>query len=117
MSRDMSPVGNMSMCVLYRAVQILPNKIICQLGHHSKHHSVDVLRVLKPHEEVLVSGSYDAIKFWNTSGVPSVWLEDAEECEEKKKTSGKKRRRKRRSHLNESPTESKKRNTFFDNLQ
>ena len=118
-------------------MQILPNKIICELGRHfgidKSCYPIEELRLchLGSH---LLSCSYDQINSWSISDIPTVWTggkregEDEEEEEEEEKEEegegvrdrrkgGKKSRRKRRrKELFEMSKPPKKRDTFFDDL-
>ena len=117
-------------------MQILPNKIICELGRHfgidKSCYPIEELRLchLGSH---LLSCSYDQINSWSISDIPTVWTggkregEDEEEEEEEKEEEGegvrdrrkggkKSRRKRRRKELFEMSKPPKKRDTFFDDL-
>ena len=66
-----------------RAVQILPNKVLCTVGEHSNTYPVDNLR-LNYDSTFLISSTYDSVKFWSTSEIPTVWTDskdDATDCD------------------------------------
>ena len=80
---------------------------------------------------VLISSTYDSVKFWSTSEIPTVWTdskddavdwdneeeedEDDEENERERKSKRKKRKRKWQK-LAEEESRTKKCNNFFDDL-
>ena len=53
---------------VYRAVKILPNKIILDVGQHSKELSADHLSLTHDHEYI-ASCSHDSVKFWSVDNV------------------------------------------------
>lgn len=103
-----------------RAVQIIPNKIISEVGHQSDDYPVDNLKLVYD-GSILVSGSHDCIKFWSTADIPKIWIDskcdkDNDEKVDKKGQGRKRRRQRRRRELFESSKEPKKDDNFFDDL-
>ena len=113
-------------------MQILPNKIICELGRHfgidKNCYPIEELRLCHSGSHLL-SCSYDQINSWSISDIPTVWTggkregEDEEEKEEegegvrdRRKGGKKSRRKRRRKELFEMSKPPKKRDTFFDDL-
>ena len=113
-------------------MQILPNKIICELGRHfgidKSCYPIEELRLCHSGSHLL-SCSYDQINSWSISDIPTVWTggkregEDEEEKEEegegvrdRRKGGKKSRRKRRRKELFEMSKPPKKRDTFFDDL-
>ena len=116
-----------------RAVQVLPNKVLSTLGVHSTVYPVDNL-ALNHDRTLLVSSSYDAVKFWSTSEIPTMWTKgqdkedlvgikddneddnDDEEEEERERRSKRKKRKRKWQKLAEEETRTKKSTNFFDDL-
>ena len=117
-----------------RAVQVLPNKVLSTLGVHSTVYPVDNL-ALNYDRTLLVSSSYDAVKFWSTSEIPTMWTkgqdkedsvgikddneeedDDDEEKEERERRSKRRKRKRKWQKLAEEETRTKKSTNFFDDL-
>ena len=115
-------------------MQILPNRIICELGRHfgidKSCYPIEELRLCHSGSHLL-SCSYDQINSWSISDIPTVWTggkregEDEEEEEKEEEGEGvrdrrkggkKSRRKRRRKELFEMSKPPKKRDTFFDDL-
>ena len=96
---------------LSRSVQILPNRVMGVIGHHSEEHPIENL-CLSHDDSTLISGSYDCIKFWSVEDIPHVWVEEEEEEKPRKH----KKKRKRRHLLEPTKKPVEKMNSFFDDL-
>ena len=53
---------------MYRAVQVLPNRTILEVGQHSKELSADCLSLTHDHEYI-TSCSHDSVKFWSVDNI------------------------------------------------
>ena len=113
---------------MLRAVQILPNKVLTEVGRHTDGYPIDCMR-LTHDRQFMVTSSQDHCKFWPLSDIPkfapdtigTVVSERDDEEEEGEEEGGGKRRKKRRGRkrkreLLESVSDSKPANDFFNDL-
>lgn len=83
-----------------RAVQILPNQVLTEVGRHTDSYPIDCMKLTHDHQ-FMVTCSQDYCKFWSVPDIPTfapdrigtVTDEQVKEVEEKRKQ---KRRRKRK---------------------
>lgn len=86
---------------MYRAVQILPNRTILEVGQHSKEVSVDCLSLTHDHEYI-ASCSHDSVKFWPVNKVVQAriksdpLLQRGEDSDDSVEDEGNRKRRKRK---------------------
>lgn len=120
----------------HRSMHILPNKVTSIVGKHGSGFPVDNLR-LNNDRTLLISSSYDCIKFWDVSEIPTLWSElvqtgrlncqdmdsnsghnnkDEEEEEDERPRKSKRKKRKRRWQNVVGENHTKKVNDFFSDL-
>ena len=103
-----------------RAVQILPNRTILEVGQHSKGLSVDHLSLTHDHEYI-ASCSHDSVKFWSVDNMiqarmksDSVLLREEEDTDDESGDEG--NSRKRRKGKRNTIVSKKQKSTFFADL-
>ena len=99
----------------HRAVQILPNQVLQEVGRHTDSYPIDCMR-LSHDSQFLVTCSQDCCKFWAVPDIPRfapnrigtiIDEQDKEEEEEEKQWKRrKKRKRKFKQELSKEPTTS-----------
>lgn len=103
-----------------RAVQILPNRTILEVGQHSKELAVDRLSLTHDHEYI-ASCSHDSVKFWSVDAViqariksdPMVLRETEDSSEDSEDEIRRKRKKRKGKTVN---TKKQKTNDFFSDL-
>ena len=103
-----------------RAVQILPNRTILEVGQHSKELTVDRLSLTHDHEYI-ASCSHDSVKFWSVDAViqariksdPMVLRETEDSSEDSEDEIRRKRKKRKGKTVN---TKKQKTNDFFSDL-
>lgn len=111
----------------FRAVQILPNKVISVLGQHCTDYPVDNL-CLSHDGQYLISGSYNKVSFWQAEAIPKLYLknlamkdketdsgDEGGEDEERKRKRRKRKRRKTQKQIAK-PRQLKEKSDFFADL-
>ena len=76
-----------------RAIQILPNKLIGEVGQHTAEYSVDRL-CLNYNKQYLLSSSFDCVKLWPVERIPTVFINEREPDKDRRK------RKKRKAQKN-----------------
>ena len=114
-----------SFSLTFRAVQILPNKVLTEVGRHTDGYPIDCMR-LTHDRQFMVTSSQDYCKFWPLSDIPrfapdTIGTVVGERDNEEEDEGGSKRRKRRRGkkrkrELAESVSDSKPANDFFNDL-